>query len=89
MLGTCVGAVAAGAVRLRDGRVIGGFVRPWLAPFPLAVGALALVLFAFLAAVYLTLESEGALRSADTALLAGFNHGTGSGVVEVYDRGGP
>jgi cytochrome bd ubiquinol oxidase subunit II len=62
MLGTCVGAVAAGAIRVRDGRVVGGFIRPWLAPFPLAVGALALVLFAFLAAVYLTLESEGALR---------------------------
>lgn len=61
-LGTCVGAVAAGSVRMRDGRVVGGFVRPWLAPFPLAVGALALVLFAFLAAVYLTLESEGELR---------------------------
>jgi cytochrome bd ubiquinol oxidase subunit II len=62
MLGTCVGAVAAGAVQVRDGRVAGGFVRPWLAPFPIAVGALALVLFAFLAAVYLTLESDGALR---------------------------
>lgn len=62
MLGTCVGAVAAGAVRIRDGRAVGGFVRPWLAPFPLATGALVLVLFAFLAAVYLTLESEGELR---------------------------
>jgi cytochrome d ubiquinol oxidase subunit II len=62
MLGTCVGAIAAGAVRVEQGRVAGGFIRPWLAPFPLAVGALALVLFAFLAAVYLTLESEGALR---------------------------
>jgi cytochrome d ubiquinol oxidase subunit II len=62
MLGTCVGAVAAGAVQVRDGRVLGGFVRPWLAPFPLAVGGLTLVLFAFLAAVYLTLETEGALR---------------------------
>src|SRR5258708_7220017 len=57
MLGVCVGAVAAGRVRVSEGRVLGGFVRPWLAPFPLAVGALALVLFAFLAAVYLTLES--------------------------------
>jgi cytochrome d ubiquinol oxidase subunit II len=62
MLGTCVGAVAAGAVNVRDGRPVGGFVRPWLAPFPLATGALALVLFAFLAAVYLTLESEGEVR---------------------------
>ena len=62
MLGTCVGAVAAGRIRMRGSEVVGGFIRPWLAPFPLAVGALALVLFAFLAAVYLTNESEGALR---------------------------
>jgi cytochrome d ubiquinol oxidase subunit II len=58
MLGICVGAVAAGRVLVREGRVVGGFIRPWLAPFPVAVGALALVLFAFLAAVYLTLESQ-------------------------------
>ena len=57
MLGVCVGAVASGAVQVHDGRVVGGFVRPWLAPFPLAVGVLALGLFAFLAAVYLTVES--------------------------------
>jgi len=63
MLGVCVGAVASGRVQVREGRVLGGFVRPWLAAFPFAVGALAIVLFAFLAAVYLTLESrEEALR---------------------------
>ena len=62
-LGICVGAVASGRVRVIDGRVLGGFVWPWLSPFPLAVGALALVLFAFLAAVYLTLETrDDALR---------------------------
>jgi len=58
MLGVCVGAVAAGAVQVRGGRVVGGFVRPWLAPFPFAVGGLTLGLFAFLAAVYLTLEAH-------------------------------
>jgi cytochrome d ubiquinol oxidase subunit II len=63
MLGVCVGAVAAGRVRMQGGRVVGGFIWPWLSPFPLAVGALALVLFAFLAAVYLTLETgDEALR---------------------------
>jgi cytochrome bd ubiquinol oxidase subunit II len=63
MLGVCVGTVAAGAVVVREGQVVGGFIRPWLAPFPLAVGVLTLALFAFLAAVYLTLEApEGALR---------------------------
>jgi cytochrome d ubiquinol oxidase subunit II len=64
MLGVCAGAVAAGTVQVRDGRVLGGFVRPWLAPFPFAVGVLAVALFAFLAAVYLTLEAgeDEALR---------------------------
>jgi cytochrome d ubiquinol oxidase subunit II len=63
MLGTCVGAVASGAIQVRGGQPVGGFFHPWLAPFPLAVGVMALVLFAFLAAVYLTLESgETALR---------------------------
>lgn len=58
MLGICVGAVAAGRIRVRDEHVLGGFVRPWAAAFPLAVGLLALALFAFLAAVYLTLETD-------------------------------
>ena len=34
------------------------YVAPWLAPFPLAVGGFALALFAFLAAVYLTIEAR-------------------------------
>jgi cytochrome d ubiquinol oxidase subunit II len=34
------------------------YVSPWLAPFPLAVGGFALSLFAFLAAVYLTVEAR-------------------------------
>jgi len=36
--------------------VTGGFFAPWLAPFPLALGAFALALCAFLAATYLTVE---------------------------------
>jgi cytochrome d ubiquinol oxidase subunit II len=35
-----------------------GFLRSWLAPFPFAVGVFALALFAFLAAVYLTVEAQ-------------------------------
>jgi len=63
MLGICAGAVAAGRVRMEGGQVIGGFVRPWLAAFPIAVGLLAVALFAFLAAVYLTVEArDPALR---------------------------
>jgi cytochrome d ubiquinol oxidase subunit II len=63
LLGMCVGAVVGGLIRVEGRVVVSGFFRPWLSPFSLAVGALALCLFAFLAAVYLTAESrEPALR---------------------------
>lgn len=58
LLGACVGALAAGRVRLADGIPVHGFFRSWLAPFPVAVGVFTLLLFAFLAAVYLTCETE-------------------------------
>jgi cytochrome d ubiquinol oxidase subunit II len=91
MLGVCVGAVAAGRVQVRDGRVLGGFVRPWLAPFPFAVGALAVALFAFLAAVYLILEArEPALREdfRRRALAAGVATGGLAFVTLGLARGG-
>jgi cytochrome d ubiquinol oxidase subunit II len=63
LLGVVIGALATGDVG--DAAAKAGvasfsdvYVRPWLAPFPIAVGLLALVLFAFLAAVYLTLAAD-------------------------------
>jgi cytochrome d ubiquinol oxidase subunit II len=62
-LGVILGAITGGDLRLDGGRPVGGFVRPWLGVFPLLVGLLALALFAFLAAVYLTNETaEPALQ---------------------------
>jgi cytochrome bd ubiquinol oxidase subunit II len=60
MLGLCVGAVASGRIRAEPatGRVTTDFFSSWLAPFPIAVGLLTLAMFAFLAAVYLTLETS-------------------------------
>jgi cytochrome d ubiquinol oxidase subunit II len=58
LLGMIVGAIASGRIRVEHGLVAGGFVRPWLAPFPLAVGLYALALCAFLAATYLCVEIE-------------------------------
>jgi len=58
LLGVTVGAIASGRISIQGRYVVTDFVRPWLAPFPLAVGVFALVLFAFLAAVYLTLETD-------------------------------
>jgi len=58
MLGVCAGAVASGAIRVRDGHVLTDFVSAWRAPFPFAIGLFTLALFAYLAAVYLTLETD-------------------------------
>lgn len=66
LLGMSVGAVASGRLGPGPGGFVAVYVMPWLTPFTVAVGVLALVLFAFLAAVYLTLEAE------DTALREDF-----------------
>jgi cytochrome d ubiquinol oxidase subunit II len=58
LLGTILGATASGTIRVEDHAVTSGFFSSWLAPFPLSVGLFALALFAFLAAVYLTVEAE-------------------------------
>jgi cytochrome d ubiquinol oxidase subunit II len=64
LLGICIGAVASGRVRPVQGESFrDNFIAPWLTPFSLAVGFLALSLFSFLAAVYLTMEArDEALR---------------------------
>jgi cytochrome d ubiquinol oxidase subunit II len=77
LLGIIVGAIASGAVgeaaaRLPPSTPSPGslrpafatiFVAPWLSPFPIAMGALALAMFAFLAAVYLAVAAhDEALR---------------------------
>ena len=58
MLGICVGAIASGAVSGRDLNLTSELGARWLAPFPVALGFLTLALFAFLAAVYLTVETD-------------------------------
>ncbi len=67
MLGVCVGAVASGTIEAdpATGRIFTDFFSAWAAPFPFAIGGLALALFAFLAAVYLTLESDDPALQAD------------------------
>ena len=61
LLGTTAGAIASGAVGdggWGSGDFYGTYVAPWLNPFALSVGMFALITFAFLAAVYLTLEAR-------------------------------
>jgi cytochrome d ubiquinol oxidase subunit II len=70
-LGMCLGALASGAVP-RAGKTgfHAAFVTPWLTPFCGAVGILALTLFAFLAAVYLTVEARDRALQEDFRLRA-------------------
>lgn len=59
LLGICIGAVASGrVVAPTQGGFGERFVEPWLTPFAFGVGVLALALFAFLAAVFLTMETR-------------------------------
>ena len=70
LLGIVLGAIASGTIRVEDGNVTSGFFASWLAPFPFAVGFFALALFAFLAAVYLTLETRNRELQEDFRLRA-------------------
>jgi cytochrome d ubiquinol oxidase subunit II len=72
LLGACMGAVASGGIRVTDGQVQTLGV-PWLSPLSLLTGVLALALCAYLAAVYLTVETSGDLQRdfRRYALLAG------------------
>jgi cytochrome d ubiquinol oxidase subunit II len=57
VLGICVGALVSGALDLPKGAsFVATYVSPWLTPFAFAIGGLTLAVFAFLAAVYLTVE---------------------------------
>jgi cytochrome d ubiquinol oxidase subunit II len=59
LLGICVGALVSGALKLPvGGTFVETYVMPWFTPFALAVGFLTLSVFAFLAAVYLTVEVQ-------------------------------
>jgi cytochrome d ubiquinol oxidase subunit II len=91
MLGTCVGAVAAGRIRLQGGRVTTGFFS-WVGAFPLVVGLLTLALFAFLAAVYLTQETDDVALRSDfrlRALAAGLVTGALAFAALALARGEP
>src|SRR5262249_22244600 len=60
MLGVTLGAIPSGTLGMdpASGQVRTDFISSWCASFPFAVGFLALALFAYLAAAYLTLETE-------------------------------
>jgi cytochrome d ubiquinol oxidase subunit II len=78
LLGMVAGTVAAGSIPARpSGTFVEAYVHPWLQPFPLAIGALALSLCAYLAAVYLTVETDDPALQDDFRIRA---FGAGIGV---------
>jgi len=77
LLGVAVGTVAAGRVGgPRTGDFATDFLHPWLTPFAWSIGLYTLLLFAFLAAVYLTLETDDQALQEDFRIRA-----LGSGVL--------
>ncbi|MBX9878716.1 MAG: cytochrome d ubiquinol oxidase subunit II [Candidatus Obscuribacterales bacterium] len=60
LIGILVGAISSDKFPLLTSDFVSSFVWTWLRPFPVCVGFFALILFAFLASVYLTLEAEDA-----------------------------
>lgn len=63
LLGASFGVLTAGDVRISAGGVVSfGERAPWLAPYPVVCGFLALSTCAYLAAVYLMVETDGELR---------------------------
>ncbi|WP_395749489.1 cytochrome d ubiquinol oxidase subunit II [Prosthecobacter sp.] len=56
--GMVLGALSTGDIRRAGDRISSGFLAGWLTPFAFACGALALVLCAYLAAIYLTLYTR-------------------------------
>ncbi len=79
LLGIIMGAITAGSFPLSPDSFFEGYVSNWIQPFPIFMGLLALVMFAYLAAVYLILETQDFIlqeifrkRAMTAALLAGF-----------------
>ncbi len=62
LLGMAVGAVSSGRIRVVDGEVQTAGLVVWLGPISLLIGAVALSLCSYLAAVYLANEAAGELR---------------------------
>jgi len=65
LLGVVVGAISSNSIRAPNEHEALAYFFTWAAPFPFAVGLFALVLFALLAAVYLTLETGDAALQDD------------------------
>ena len=57
--GLTLGALTTGDIQVVEDHVTTGFFAGWLTPFALACGLFALALFGFLAATYMTVDTQG------------------------------
>lgn len=91
-LGIVLGALSDGfVVDPRTGLVATDFVSQWFAPYPFAVGLFTLALFAFLAAVYLTDQTDDPALQGDfraRALASAFVVGATALLAYLVARGG-
>lgn len=62
VMGMIVGAVAGGHITIENGEVTSGLFGPWLRPFPIMCGLIAVVTCAVLAAFYMTIRTTGAIQ---------------------------
>ena len=58
LLGIIIGTITAGNLPINPVSFFKGYVSPWIQPFPLVMGLFTLLLFAYLAAAYLLLETK-------------------------------
>jgi cytochrome d ubiquinol oxidase subunit II len=82
-LGDCLGALSTGAIRWDGERVTSGYFAGWLSPFALGTGLFALLLFTLLAAVYLTIDSDGEVREDFRRRAVGLEVATGVAAAAV------
>ncbi len=64
-MATGVAAVASGSIRVAGGQLVSGFEAGWATPYGLLIGLFGVVMCGYLAATYLTVETEGTPLEAD------------------------
>ncbi len=62
MMGMALGAVAGGHIAIEDGEVTSGIWEPWLQPFSILCGLIAVVMCGFLAAYYMTVRTTDEMQ---------------------------
>jgi cytochrome d ubiquinol oxidase subunit II len=73
-MGSALGAIAGGHVTVEDGVITSGIWKPWLQPFSIVCGLIAVTICGYLAAYYMTVRTTGEMREdfRKRGLLAGF-----------------